>query len=323
MNIQIHIADSFCGHYMPFLLFRECFFSILSHYYKDDTSVSVSYVNDLTELSKDSIILLNMYDLTLWGKNKETRHLLSTISSTFIIVNTEHWETRGAKEVFELITNKKLSNVILIEYNIINYRNISLHYPTINSLFLPLIYNRCIENYYQGYVSKKLSWDDKDIDVLFYGGVNERRRGVIDKLTNHKLHIVDSHHGVSNMELCNLIERSKIVINVLYYDFNIIFDYYRNTLLLANNALLVTETPQEMDESIEYWLEDMSSCMVTTSYDKLVECVESYLTKDTSEINDVLQRQHHWFKQTDMADILVPFFEYYQIQGFFPDSSSP
>ena len=100
MNIQIHIADSFCGQYMPFLLFRECFFSILSNYYKHDTSVSVSYANDLTELSNDSIILLNMYDLTLWEKSEETRHLLTTSSSTFFIVNTEHWETRGAKEVF-------------------------------------------------------------------------------------------------------------------------------------------------------------------------------------------------------------------------------
>jgi len=322
MNIQIHIADSFCGHYMPFILFRECFFSILSHYYKDDTSVSVSYVNDLTELSKDSIILLNMYDLTLWERSEETRHLLTTSASTFIIVNTEHWETRGAKEVFELITNKKLSNVILIEYNIINQRNIASQYPSINSLFLPLIYNKSLENYYRTYVVNKISWQDKDIDVLFYGGLNDRRRKVIDKLTNHKLHIVDSHNGVSNMELCNLIERSKIVINVLYYDFNIIFDYYRNTMLLANNALLITETPQEIDDNIEYWLEDMNSCMVTTSYDNLVECVELYLAKETSEINDVLQRQHHWFKQTDMADILVPFFEYYQLQGTFPSSST-
>ena len=328
MNVKLYTADPFCENYMPFLLFKKSVCDILSNRgYNNDffKKISLETSSDLSGLENFShtLVFINMYDLTLFKEREKIREcILQHNNVRFIVVNTEHWETRGAKEVFQLLQERNQKNVAILEYNIINYNNIVNRYPQLHVLFLPLIDCHSLRAYFRDNVPRSLARNEKDIDVLFYGGLNDRRKSILNEIAKScRLHIVDSHHGATNKELCNLIERSVVVVNILYYDFNVVFDYYRNSLLLANNAILVTELPKEMDVSIEPWLAGISEIETFCSYDQLVETT-TYLVNSTPEqIQSVKEKQRAWFEKFDMNDILVPFINYYQITNEFPVSN--
>jgi len=57
---------------------------------------------------------------------------------------------------------------------------------------------------------------EKDIDVLFYGLMNQRRQDIIDELKNHGLNVVVAN-GIWGDKLNPYIARSKILLNVHYY----------------------------------------------------------------------------------------------------------
>jgi hypothetical protein len=81
---------------------------------------------------------------------------------------------------------------------------------------------------------------EEDIDVLFYGSLNARRQAVLDALRARGLHVVHSF-GLYGRERDQLVSRSKIVLNVHYYESGI-FEWVRVFYLLINRRLVVSET---------------------------------------------------------------------------------
>ena len=79
----------------------------------------------------------------------------------------------------------------------------------------------------------------QDIDVLFYGSLNERRLGILKELRDAGLR-VEPHFGVYGPARDALIGRAKIVLNVHFYDAQI-FEAARVGYLLANRACVVAE----------------------------------------------------------------------------------
>lgn len=87
-----------------------------------------------------------------------------------------------------------------------------------------------------------LSEDSHDIDILFYGTVNDKRNAVIDdiklKLPNKNVVVLKD---AWNAQLDGYIERAKIVLNIHYYEVNRL-EQARLFYLLANNRCVVSET---------------------------------------------------------------------------------
>lgn len=79
----------------------------------------------------------------------------------------------------------------------------------------------------------------KDIDILFYGSVNERRKAILDKLEAKGLK-VKVLFGVYGQERDHWIERSKIVLNHHYYESQI-FEIVRVFYLLTNSVAVIGE----------------------------------------------------------------------------------
>jgi hypothetical protein len=79
----------------------------------------------------------------------------------------------------------------------------------------------------------------KDFDILFYGSVNERRKNILDSLLSAgvKIKIL---YGVYGRERDDYIERSKIVLNLHYYNSHI-FEVVRVFYLLTNSVAVVGE----------------------------------------------------------------------------------
>jgi hypothetical protein len=92
---------------------------------------------------------------------------------------------------------------------------------------------------YQSELSRIETKAFKDIDVLFYGSINDRRAKILDALKSSGLN-VHTIFGIYGKYRDDLIARSKLVLNLHYYDSEI-FEVVRVFYLLANSIPVVGE----------------------------------------------------------------------------------
>ncbi len=91
---------------------------------------------------------------------------------------------------------------------------------------------------------------EEDIDVLFYGSLNERRRAVLEELRRRgaRVHVA---FGVYGAQRDSLVARSRIVLNVHYYQAKV-FEIVRVSYLLANRRAVVSERGRDPREEAEF-----------------------------------------------------------------------
>lgn len=108
----------------------------------------------------------------------------------------------------------------------------------------------------------------KEIDVLFYGSVNERRKVILDGLEAKGLK-VKVLFGVYGKDRDEWVERSKVVLNHHYYESQI-FEIVRVFYLLTNSVAVVGEVNEAT--SIDAMYQDG---ILAARYEDLVDsCVE-------------------------------------------------
>jgi hypothetical protein len=105
----------------------------------------------------------------------------------------------------------------------------------------------------------------KDIDVLFYGQINDRRRAVLEALVKHGLR-VEVLTKIYGAERDAYIERAKVVLNLHYFKSEI-FEIVRVFYLLSNSVAVVGEVNQETSVESRF-LSGFSSA----KYEELVGC---------------------------------------------------
>jgi len=136
----------------------------------------------------------------------------------------------------------------------------------------------------------------QDIDVLFYGSLNERRSHILKQLKEAgvKVHVA---FGVYGKERDDLIARSRIILNIHYYESKI-FEIVRVSYLLANSKAVVNEcSPQEEIEK------GLSEAVLCVPYDSLAASCQSLLHNE-QERRSLEQRGFQWFSQRKETDIL-------------------
>ena len=104
----------------------------------------------------------------------------------------------------------------------------------------------------------------KDIDVLFYGSINPRRKGIIDGLRARGL-AVTTLFDVYGAERDASIARAKVVLNLHFYE-SAIFEVVRVSYLLANGICVLSEG-DEGDPDVAPFRGGLVLC----SYDDLIE----------------------------------------------------
>lgn len=137
---------------------------------------------------------------------------------------------------------------------------------------------------------------EQDIDVLFYGSINERRRNIIEALKQRGLHVFLAF-GAYGKPRDALIARSKVVLNMHYYDSKI-FEVVRCFYLMANAKAVVSEAGADtlMDEVYRPGL-------LTAPYEELAARCVSLVTDAPRRA--ALERQAlHTLRQIDQVDIV-------------------
>jgi hypothetical protein len=92
---------------------------------------------------------------------------------------------------------------------------------------------------YQQELRRILNSDTKEIDVLFYGSINDRRRKIINELSKSGVK-VKAVFGIYGKNRDELISKSKIVLNLHHYKSEI-FEIVRVFYLLTNSKAVVGE----------------------------------------------------------------------------------
>ncbi len=97
---------------------------------------------------------------------------------------------------------------------------------------------------YMPRMTKNFPVVEQDIDVLFYGSTNKRRVKILDEISAKGLN-VRRVFGVYGAERDELIARSKVVLNLHYFDEGI-FEIFRCAHLFANSKCVVGETGTDL-----------------------------------------------------------------------------
>jgi hypothetical protein len=301
MKFYIYISDDFSKNYLPFILYRNIIYEILNN----STEYNVNYISNLNDFidTNDSILIMMIY---CFNNNMEKNlNFCNNLLSKIILINTEYYTHLQVDILLNNINSNIINNYHIFDYNILNYKNIKNIYPNIKIYYYPLIYNKYLEDYYNNNIDRKINWKDKDIDILFYGSLNNRRLDILNKL-KFKYNVYYYNEYCNNKTLFNLIERSKIVLNILYYDHNIVYDYYRNSILLANNILLITESSNEYD-NIEYNLYDIENNLNICNYQEIENKVDMLMNKNEEDIKNIIDKQYNWFIKNDFKDYMYEF----------------
>jgi acetyltransferase-like isoleucine patch superfamily enzyme len=185
------------------------------------------------------------------------------LPSNSIIYNLEQlssdspWLTPEMLDIFRSFTMWDYSQLNIERFALLGLTNIQ-HVPIGYISQLSRIEQRPIEN--------------QDIEVLFYGSMNERRLNIINQLqtVGVKVHTAFDTYGI---ERDQLIARSKVILNVHFYPAQV-FEIVRVSYLLANKKFVISEDAQDSTE-VDYFRPGV----VFTSYENLVETCVDYLRK--------------------------------------------
>ena len=138
---------------------------------------------------------------------------------------------------------------------------------------------------------------DEDIDVLFYGSLNERREKVLDALSASGLNVVKLF-GVYGTERDEYIARAKLVLNLHYYESKV-FEIVRVSYLLANSKAVVAECGA--DTEVEA---DIIPAVCCAAYGDLVPACQQLLN-DASARRELGERGHAIFSKRQADSFLA------------------
>lgn len=190
------------------------------------------------ELNKSSKISYNFIDINpkvkniIFGAHLLNDDMINSIPSNTIIFNTEQIESINEiwKRRILLLASK---GIIFWDYS---NHNLDLLLTKLN------VKGRLFEIGFQKNLQRIKKNDNKEVDVLFYGSLNNRREKIINSLLKNNVK-VKCLFGVYGKERDDWIGKSKIVLNLHYYDSKI-FEIVRIFYLLTNAIPIVSEVDE-------------------------------------------------------------------------------
>jgi hypothetical protein len=138
----------------------------------------------------------------------------------------------------------------------------------------------------------------EDVDVFFYGSINERRQKVLTQIGEAGL-AVDAVFGVYGAERDMMAARSKIVLNMHFYETNI-FEEVRVAYLLANRKFVLAEV-NDVDDLPD---PELLNGIYAATYDNLADACVTALALDGQERFRIACAGWEWIMRRDEVAIL-------------------
>ncbi|TDR31007.1 hypothetical protein [Hydromonas duriensis] len=286
---KFHVTATFNGVYS----FYECLLFIVNGI--RDLGYEVTYADN--QLNPDAInIVLGSYS-TISHLNSWTR--LSQQADNIIIYN---WE-QVAHDVpyFTQRYFRQMINAHVWDYNLRNIESLKkagIH--DIHHVPMSFVPEMC----------RAPKVEQQDIDVLFYGIINERRAAILQAMRNKGLKLVTTEDSgwMAGEKRDELIARSKIVLNMHFFDVARVFEIARVSYLLANSKAVVSEIAPNTDID-----DDIRAAVVGGQAQDLPQLCWD-LIHDDARRHDLGRKAFELFSQRHAAHALKPAIERYLAQ---------
>jgi hypothetical protein len=158
----------------------------------------------------------------------------------------------------------------IFDYSIVNMNVLKKKNIECNYLPIPYKYEKYLENN-----------ENKLFDILFIGSINERRRRILNKLSE-KYNVYTPITPIYGKELINLMNQCKILINIHFYE-NAILEIPRINEALNTNIYIVSEKDCIQGPDIT----ELYSCLVT-----FIENIEDDYSELFNTVDSVLNEQN-------------------------------
>lgn len=179
----------------------------------------------------------------------------------------------------------------ILDYSRDNIKYLNNYYNIPNILYFPLNYSKYLDNV------KKINENKKDIDILFLGTINDRRKYILEKLKKKYIVVIGSNN-LWKEERDSIISRSKIIINIQYYE-NGLLEMVRLSYLLSVGAFIISEKGRELNLA-----DEMKHFLILDNYNNLEKQVDKYIYNE----NDRIEKKNLFitsWKKTKFCDFTL------------------
>lgn len=227
----------------------------------------------------------------IFGAHLLSEELISLLPNNIVIFNTEQISNNYSSQWISRIL--KLSERFQIwDYSFKNIEEF-IRFGSINVKIFQIGYQKELD--------RIIPAKEKDIDLLFYGSLNENRKNVLEVLVNrgYKIKYLFDVYGT---ERDQYIARSKLVLNSHFYPTQI-FEIVRAFYLATNNIPFISEINQQT--SIDTWWK-----LITygAPYEMLAQkCIN--LIEDQDLLKEVSLHSYNMFKKRPQAALTQKFLE--------------
>ena len=292
MKIQLLYTND----YIPFFLY---FYSIYKYF--SEKNVTISFINNVSLIDCDTNIVfmfLNYIHL-IYNKPINTNTKVIFINADYMINHTSE-----AQIYFKNYVNHINKNTYVWEYSSLNIDHYNSYFK--NYFYIPLLYSNYLEELYNTHV-KKIPYNEKKIDILFLAHMSHRRQTILNSF-NKKYNIKIINHIQNIADYINIVENSKIIINIYSKETNRPFDYYRFALLYSNKIFVITEPPVNININLEPNLALYKEWMTIIDIQNMETDLQLYLNKTEEEVNIITENAYNNFKKYNMINYMDNFF---------------
>ena len=183
--------------------------------------------NNIIITDKDDFSEKNLY--IIFGSHLISYTILSKLKYIVFQMEQSTWGTFGDEYV------KILQNALEIwDYSLVNYQYMSSKLKLKNIKYVELL----------NYGNENHENINEDIDLLFFGLLNDRRLSIINKIKeNNKGYNIIATSNVWGDNLISLIKRAKIIVNIHYINNSILeVERLSNILSVKRNAFIISES---------------------------------------------------------------------------------
>jgi glycosyltransferase involved in cell wall biosynthesis len=265
-------------------------------YYNDNSFVDIakSVHNALNELNVSNT-LIDYLDTKkfkpndiyiILGLNKQVGHHLPPHYIAYQLEQTGNdisWFNEGYL--------RRLNHSMEIwDYSLRNIQNCKKYNLTPKQYYVPLGYMPNLEKSLVNETKYSPQMGRKKYDVLFYGSSNRRRDQMIENLRKAGLRVYYGQYNVWANERDKLVQQSRIVLNIHYYE-EPVLETSRLTYLLANKAFIISEPSQDAILDRNY-----QGLVKFAPYHKIVETCKYYIQHE-EERESFIGQAHETFKK--------------------------
>ena len=254
--------------YITFNNFNNALFNIFKR-----NNIDCQYLSNNILTHKDILIAISAMYLSNDNIKKS--------NCKIIIINSEKVMINSNSYIEKYINNPKV--IEIWDYQKKNIKN----FKTITSIpcyYVPITYDPFFETIYN--FDNKIK---KDIDIAFFGSTKRgRRRIIVSEL--EKKYVVWWGNTSSNKELEHILNRSKIVIIIHYYQDDLCIDYHRLFSLISNKVFVINEKPT--DDSMDNNMDKL----IFASYNNFIKTCDKYLAMTQKERDKITEDTYQWWK---------------------------